>query len=67
MNNLRSGTIKNEALTITSEHQYSEDHFERKFQDNSSPSDQSLEKKINRVQGKVTHRIKHVVFRTHSK
>ena len=34
---------KNEVLTITSEHPYSEDKFERKFQDMISPYNQSFE------------------------
>ena len=36
--------IRNEVLIITSEHPYSEDHFERKFKSNISPSDQIFEK-----------------------
>ena len=35
--------IQNELLNITSEHIYSEDTFEGKFQDKISPSDQSFE------------------------
>ena len=41
---LSSGPIQNEMITINSEHPYSEDHFERKFQANIYPSEQSLEK-----------------------
>ena len=41
---LLSEHIKNEVLTITSEHPYSENHFEKKIQYNISPSDQSFEK-----------------------
>ena len=37
------GTIQNELLTIASEHLFSKDHFERKFQANISPSDQDIE------------------------
>ena len=36
--------IQNEVLTITSEHPYSINHFEKKFQAKISPSEQSLEK-----------------------
>ena len=39
-----SGPIQNEVLTLTSEHPYSADHFERKSQDKISPYDQSFEK-----------------------
>ena len=39
-----SELIQNEVLTVNSEHPYSEDNFERKFQDKISPSDQSFEK-----------------------
>ena len=35
---------KYEGLTITSDHIYSTDHFESKFQDKISPSDQSFER-----------------------
>ena len=35
--------IKNEVLTLTSEHPSSEDKFESKFQDNLSPSNQNFE------------------------
>ena len=38
-----SGPIKNEVLTMTSENPSSGDHFERKFQENISPYDQSIE------------------------
>ena len=37
--------IQNEVLTLTSKHPSSADHFERKFQANIYPSDQSFEKK----------------------
>ena len=37
-----SGPIQNEMITINYEHPYSEDKFERIFQDKISPSDQSL-------------------------
>ena len=36
--------IQNEVLTLTSEHPYSADHFERKFQAKISPYEPSLEK-----------------------
>ena len=39
-----SGPIQNELLTLTSENPSYEDHSERKFQNNISPSDQSFEK-----------------------
>ena len=39
-----SGPIKNEVLTVNSEHPSSADHFERKFQAKIYPSDQSFEK-----------------------
>ena len=39
-----SGLIQNEVLTITSEHPYSEDHFERKLQAKISPSGKKIEK-----------------------
>ena len=39
-----SGPIKNEVLTLTSEHPSSADHFERKPQDKISPYDQIFEK-----------------------
>ena len=35
--------IKNEVVNITSEHTYSEDHFEIKFQAKISPSNQNFE------------------------
>ena len=38
-----SAPIQNKVLTINSEHPYSEDHFENKFQDNISSSDQGFE------------------------
>ena len=41
---LSSEHIKNKVLTITSEHPYSEDQFERKFQVKISSSDQGFEK-----------------------
>ena len=41
---LSSEHIQNEVFNITSEHPYSEDHFERKFQAKIHPSDQSDEK-----------------------
>ena len=37
-----SGPIQNEVLTINSEHPYSVDHFESKFQANISPSEKSI-------------------------
>ena len=40
-----SEQIQNVVLNITSEHLYSEYHFDRKSQVKISPSDQSLEKK----------------------
>ena len=40
----QSENIQNEVLTITSENPYSEDHIERKSQENISPSDQSFGK-----------------------
>ena len=43
----QSEKIQNEVLTITSEHPYFEDHFERKLQDNISPSDKNLKNKNN--------------------
>ena len=36
--------IQNEVLAITSEHPYSEDHFDRKLQANMSPSDKKIGK-----------------------
>ena len=39
-----SRSIQHEVLTLTSEHPSSEDHFDIKFQENISPSDQSYEK-----------------------
>ena len=36
----QSETIQNEVLTITYEHPYSEDKFERKFQENIPPYNQ---------------------------
>ena len=44
MRKCSSGPIQNEVLTITSEHQYSEDHFENKFQTKISPYNQIFEK-----------------------
>ena len=44
MRNVSSGPIKNEVLTIKSEHPSSADHFEKKFQAKISPSDPSFEK-----------------------
>ena len=44
MRKFSSGSIQNEVLNITSEHASSEDHFERKYQFNISPSDKSFEK-----------------------
>ena len=43
LNMLSSEHIKNEVLTINSEHPYSEDKFDRKFQDNIFPYNQSFE------------------------
>ena len=43
-NMLLSEHIQNKVLTITSEHPYSGDEFESKFQANISPYDQSFEK-----------------------
>ena len=40
---ISSGPIKNEVLTINSEHPSSEDHFERRLQANISPFGQSFE------------------------
>ena len=37
-----SGPIQNKVLTITSEHPSSEDHFERKFKDKVSTSNESF-------------------------
>ena len=39
----QSDYIQNEVLTITSEHPFSEYNFERRFQDNISPYNQSFE------------------------
>ena len=41
---LSSEHIQNEVFNITSEHPYSEDQFERKYQSKIPPSDQSFEK-----------------------
>ena len=64
-NILLSEKIKNEGLTITSEHPYSEDNFERKFQAKLSLSNFFLTTKriIDRVQGKTTHGIKNVLIK----
>ena len=48
--------IQNESLTITFEHPSSEDQFERKFQDNISPSDKRFgkqEEAFDKVQGET--------------
>ena len=39
-----SDHIKNEVLTLTSEHTSSEDNYDKKFQVSISPSDQMFEK-----------------------
>ena len=44
LRNSSPGPIKNEVLTLSSEHPYFEDHFESKFQYKISASDQSFEK-----------------------
>ena len=43
MINISSGPIQNEVLNINSEHPYSEDHFDRKSQDNISTYYQRFE------------------------
>ena len=48
-NKLSSEYIKNELITITSEHPSYEDNFERKFQAKISPSDQSKKNKNNNL------------------
>ena len=53
---------------ITSEHPYSEDNYEGKFQDKISPSDQSFGKKKNNnniVQERTTNGTKQVLIITH--
>ena len=44
-----SGTIQNEVLNLTSEHPYSADNFERKFQDKIYPSDKIFEQPENEL------------------
>ena len=69
LTNFSSGPIKNEILTINSEHLSSADHFERKFQAKVSPSDQSFEKKNNNFYSsrKNTMTNEKVFIRSHSK
>ena len=43
-NKFSSEHIKNKVITLTSEHPYYEDNFERKFQAKIYPSDQVFEK-----------------------
>ena len=56
----QSEIIQNEVLTITSENPSSEDHFDRKFQDNIYPSNQIFEQ----PEEKLTE-FKTILIRTH--
>ena len=42
--NFSSGPLQHEVINITSEHPYSEYHFERKPQDKISPYEKSIDK-----------------------